>query len=56
MDFRRSSRCHFEPPQCVEVAVTKAGVFVRDSKAFGTGPVLEVSSSAWRAFVMALPS
>ncbi|MET8713372.1 DUF397 domain-containing protein [Streptomyces sp. NPDC004735] len=36
--------------ECVEVAATVAGVFVRDSKQ-ASGPVLTVGPGAWAGFV-----
>lgn len=51
MEWKRSSRCHFEPPQCVEVAVTGARVAVRDSKQGEHGPVLAVDATAWQVFI-----
>ena len=36
---------------CVEVAMGREAVYVRDSKAVPTGPVLTFSRSEWVAFV-----
>jgi hypothetical protein len=38
---------------CVEVARAASTVRVRDSKQFGSGPVLGFSHAAWRAFTVA---
>lgn len=38
---------------CVEVARTPSTVNVRDSKQFGSGPVLGFSNAAWRTFTSA---
>ena len=35
---------------CVEVADTACAVLIRDTKDKGHGPVLSVSSEAWRKF------
>jgi hypothetical protein len=49
--WRRSSRC--ESHNCVEVALVRGGVLVRDSGA-PDGPVVEVDGAAWRAFCTGL--
>ncbi|MFC8956206.1 DUF397 domain-containing protein [Streptomyces sp. NPDC057101] len=36
---------------CVEVAAGLDAVYVRDSKAVGSGPVLQVGRGKWAAFV-----
>jgi len=36
---------------CVEVATVRRTVGVRDSKQYGTGPVLEFSAAAWQTFL-----
>lgn len=36
---------------CVEVAYADGAVGVRDTKARGTGPILEFNEREWRAFV-----
>lgn len=51
MHWKRSSYCHFEPPQCVEVAATGDGVVIRDSKHGEHGPILQVSVPAWEGFI-----
>jgi Domain of unknown function (DUF397) len=45
--WRKSSSC--TPSECVEVAITRDRVFIRDSKD-RSGPVLEVSRDDWRTF------
>jgi hypothetical protein len=45
--WRKSSTC--QPSECVEVAITRDRVFIRDSKD-RSGPVLEVSRDHWRTF------
>jgi hypothetical protein len=37
---------------CVEVAAGPDGVYVRDSKAAGRGPVLRVGQDEWAAFLV----
>lgn len=54
MEWKRSSWCHFEEPQCVEVAQSNDGVSVRDSKNVDQSPVLTVSADQWSAFVSTL--
>lgn len=51
MRWKRSSRCNWEPPQCVEVAIADHGVAIRDGKRAGRGPILEVSVPAWEGFI-----
>lgn len=36
---------------CVEVAYAAGAVGVRDTKAQGTGPILEFNEREWRAFI-----
>ena len=36
---------------CVEVAYTDGAIGVRDTKAQGTGPILEFNEREWRAFI-----
>lgn len=36
---------------CVEVAYADGAVGVRDTKAQGTGPILEFNEREWRAFI-----
>ncbi|MFH0241795.1 DUF397 domain-containing protein [Streptomyces sp. HK10] len=36
---------------CVEVAAGPEAVFVRDSKAAGSGPILRIGRDGWAAFV-----
>jgi Domain of unknown function (DUF397) len=55
MEWKRSSRCRFEPPQCVEVADLVSGVAVRDSKLGDHSPILTVSAGAWRSFISGVP-
>lgn len=51
VDWKRSTRC--ESSACVEVAVIKDGVMVRDSK-HPEGPVLGFSRTEWLSFVHSL--
>jgi len=51
--WRKSSHS-FSNGNCTEVAATKAGVLVRDSKQNGTGPVLSFPPADWRAFLAAV--
>ncbi|WFE46120.1 DUF397 domain-containing protein [Verrucosispora sp. WMMD1129] len=50
----RKSRLSGSNDQCVEVAVGRSGVGVRDSKD-PAGPVLSFEAYAWRVFVAAPP-
>ncbi|NWF29444.1 DUF397 domain-containing protein [Streptomyces sp. PKU-EA00015] len=47
----KSSYSGSDGGDCVEVAAGLDAVFVRDSKAAGSGPVLRVSHVEWVAFV-----
>ena len=47
----RKSSYSFSNGNCTEVATTRAGVLVRDSKMNGTGPVLRFSPANWSAFL-----
>ncbi|MBQ1052068.1 DUF397 domain-containing protein [Micromonospora sp. C51] len=51
--WRKSSRSS-QANECVEVAVGRSGVGVRDSKD-PAGPVLSFDAYAWRVFVAAPP-
>ncbi|MEV5018036.1 DUF397 domain-containing protein [Streptomyces sp. NPDC053780] len=46
----RSSYSGAEGGQCVEVAVDRSLVHIRDSKA-ASGPVIRVSEAAWSGFI-----
>ncbi|MEV5412687.1 DUF397 domain-containing protein [Thermopolyspora sp. NPDC052614] len=48
--WRKSSYSSAEGQNCVEVAITPAGVAVRDSKN-PAGPVLTFGGRAWRKFL-----
>src|SRR4051794_3987447 len=49
--WRKSTRSN-NSNNCVEVAIlANGGTAVRDSKQHGAGPVLEVTSSEWMAFI-----
>ncbi|MGY1526151.1 DUF397 domain-containing protein [Streptomyces sp. MN3] len=47
----KSSHSGTNGGDCVEVAVREDTVYVRDSKAVETGPVLRVGRDQWAAFV-----
>lgn len=47
----KSSYSGSDGGDCVEVAAARDAVYVRDSKAVGTGPVLRVGREQWTAFV-----
>lgn len=49
--WRKSSYSGSGGGDCVEVAAARDAVYVRDSKAVGTGPVLRVGREQWTAFV-----
>lgn len=51
MDWKRSSRCNFEKPQCVEVAAHDDGVAIRDSKLGEGSPIVQVDLAAWQALL-----
>ncbi|MEU0335819.1 DUF397 domain-containing protein [Streptomyces sp. NPDC006193] len=55
LSWRTSSYSTGSGGECVEVAVTAAGVHVRDSKRVTQGgPVLKVGSAAWIALLRAV--
>ncbi|MGW3389392.1 DUF397 domain-containing protein [Streptomyces cinereoruber] len=47
----KSSYSGSDGGNCVEVAASLDAVYVRDSKAVGSGPVLRVGRGEWAAFV-----
>ena len=51
MEWIRSSFCHFEEPQCIEITVTFGAVVIRDSTLGMGSPLLVVSRGAWQSFV-----
>lgn len=55
LPWRTSSYSTGSGGECVEVAVTAAGVHVRDSKCVGRGgAALKVGSKAWAALLRAM--
>lgn len=42
---------HSDTGACVEVAQSAGLIGVRDSKAHGSGPILEFTEAEWRAFM-----
>lgn len=53
MDFRKSTYSGGSGGSCVEVA-SDGAVYVRDTKANGTGPVLRLPAEAWTTFTTSL--
>lgn len=53
MDFRKSTYSGGSGGSCVEVA-SDGAVYVRDTKANGTGPVLRLPADAWTTFTASL--
>ncbi|MEU3664119.1 DUF397 domain-containing protein [Streptomyces sp. NPDC032940] len=53
LNWFRSSYSNSEGGNCVEVAITPV-IHIRDSKTAPTGPELQVSASAWAAFIDAV--
>lgn len=53
--WRTSTRSN-NGTDCVEVDFTAAGVEMRDSKAHGTGPIINFSPTQWAAFLDDLSS
>lgn len=51
MDWRKASYSNGGGTACVEVGTSASAVRVRDTKNNGTGPVLKLTPSAWRAFI-----
>jgi hypothetical protein len=51
LDWFKSSYSGTSGGDCVEVAAALDAVYVRDSKAAGSGPVLRVGRGEWAAFV-----
>ncbi|MFF4960973.1 DUF397 domain-containing protein [Streptomyces sp. NPDC001222] len=51
LDWFKSSYSGTNGGDCVEVAAGLDGVYVRDSKVMGCGPVLRVGRDEWAAFV-----
>ena len=47
--FRKASDC--SDKSCVEIALAKGVIGVRDSKDRGTGPVLAFTEAEWSAFL-----
>ncbi|WP_406150957.1 DUF397 domain-containing protein [Streptomyces sp. NBC_01012] len=47
----KSSYSGSDGGDCVEVAVSRGSVHVRDSKAAGNGPALRIGRDGWAAFV-----
>ena len=52
MEWKRSSRCAADSPQCVEVSVDGSMIFLRDSKA--PDSLLTFTREEWAAFVAGL--
>jgi hypothetical protein len=47
----RKARSSAANSECVEVAVGRRTVGVRDTRQAGSGPVLEFPAAAWRDFI-----
>jgi hypothetical protein len=52
--WRKSSFSGNGGPDCVEAADHEGHVLVRDTKQHGRGPMLQLSATAWRRFVIEL--
>jgi Domain of unknown function (DUF397) len=52
--WRKSSFSGNGGPDCVEAADHGGHVLVRDTKQHGHGPMLQLSATAWRRFVVEL--
>jgi Domain of unknown function (DUF397) len=50
MNWRKSSYSGDNSGNCIEVADNDNRILVRDTKQAGQGPMLTVSSAAWRSF------
>lgn len=53
-NWRKSSHSGGSGGNCVEVADAPGLVAVRDTKDQGTGPVLRITTEAWRTFTSGL--
>lgn len=51
-DWFSSSFTDGNGTQCVEVAVVRGWVGVRDTKQHGAGPILAFTPTAWEAFLL----